>query len=137
MSLRPRSPSFEGTPATQDATAVLYWLLAHPGPGQVLKRQDGSRDGWGCRKSHPRGEAHFGGSARLVATDLLPDLHVVKADPTDNIYLATTLAGGARWVVSGNTRPLTPLDGYAGKRTVEPAVFLAELDAQTCVPTAA
>jgi predicted nucleic acid-binding protein len=55
----------------------------------------------------------------------------VKADPSDNACLATALAGGARWVVSGNTRHLTPLDGYAGLRIVGPAVFLAELDAQT------
>lgn len=27
------------------------------------------------------------------------------------------------------TRPLTPLDGWGGVRIVEPAVFLAELDA--------
>ena len=70
-------------------------------------------------------------SAHLVATDLLPDLDVVKVDPADNVYLATALAGGARWLVTGNTRHLTPLDGYASLRIVEPAVFLAELDAQT------
>lgn len=69
-------------------------------------------------------------SAHMVATDLLPAVDVVKADPSDNVYLATALAGGARWVVSGNTRHLTPLDGYAGLRIVGPAVFLAELDAQ-------
>jgi predicted nucleic acid-binding protein len=69
-------------------------------------------------------------SAHLVATDLLPAVDVVKADPSDNVSLATALAGGARWVVTGNTRHLTPLDGYAGLRIVEPAVFPAELDAQ-------
>ena len=69
-------------------------------------------------------------SAHMVATDLLPAVDVVKSDPSDNVYLATALAGGARWVVSGNTRHLTPLDGYAGLRIVGPAVFLAELDAQ-------
>ncbi len=69
-------------------------------------------------------------SAHMVATDLLPAVDVVKADPSDNVYLATALAGGARWVVSGNTRHLTPLDGYASLRIVEPAVFLVELDAQ-------
>lgn len=69
-------------------------------------------------------------SAHLVATDLLPAVDVVKADRSDNVYLATALAGGARWVVTGNTRHLTPLDDYAGLRVVEPAVFLAELDAQ-------
>jgi len=69
-------------------------------------------------------------SARMIATDLLPAIDVVKADPSDNVYLATALAGGARWLVTGNTRHLTPLDGYAGLRIAGPAVFLAELDAQ-------
>jgi putative PIN family toxin of toxin-antitoxin system len=69
-------------------------------------------------------------SAHMVATDLLPAIDVVKADPSDNVYLATALASGARWVITGNTRHLTRLDGYAGLRIVEPAVFLAELDAQ-------
>ena len=69
-------------------------------------------------------------SAHMVATDLLPAIDVVKAYPSDNVYLATALAGGARWVVTGNTRHLTRLDGYAGLRVVEPAAFLAELDAQ-------
>jgi putative PIN family toxin of toxin-antitoxin system len=66
-------------------------------------------------------------SAIMVPTDLLPAIDVVKADPSDNVYLATAIAGGARWVVTGNTRHLTPVDGYAGLRIVEPAVFLAEL----------
>jgi putative PIN family toxin of toxin-antitoxin system len=66
-------------------------------------------------------------SAHMVPTDLLPAIDVVKADPSDNVYLATAVAGGARWVVTGNTRHLTPLDGYAGLRVVEPSVFLAEL----------
>ncbi len=69
-------------------------------------------------------------AAIMVATDVLPALDVVKADPSDNVYLATALAGGARWVVTGNTRHLTPLDGYAGLRIVGPTVFLSELDAQ-------
>lgn len=68
-------------------------------------------------------------SAHMVPTDLLPALDVVEADPSDDVYLATALAGGARWVVTGNTRHLIPLDGYAGLRIVSPAVFLAELDA--------
>ena len=70
-------------------------------------------------------------SAHIVASDLLPSVDVVKTDPEDNVYLATALAGGARWVVTGNTRHLTPHDGYAGLRVVVPAVFLAELDAQS------
>ncbi len=66
----------------------------------------------------------------MAATDLLPSVGVGKADPTDNVQPATALAGGARWVVTGNTRHLTPLDAYAGLAIVEPAVFLAELDAR-------
>jgi predicted nucleic acid-binding protein len=58
----------------------------------------------------------------------------VSTVPTDNVYLATALAGGARWVVTGNTRHLTPLDGYAGLRIAVPAVFLAEQDAQADLP---
>jgi predicted nucleic acid-binding protein len=69
-------------------------------------------------------------SAHMLATDLLPEVDVVKPDPAGNVYLATALAGGARRVVTGNTRHLTPFDGYAGLRIVEPAVFLAELDAR-------
>jgi predicted nucleic acid-binding protein len=69
-------------------------------------------------------------SAQLVATDLLPEVDVLRADPTGNVYLATALAGGARWVVTGSSRHLTPLDGYAGLRVAVPAVFLAELNAQ-------
>ena len=68
--------------------------------------------------------------AHMVATDILPAVDVVKADPSYDVYPATALAGGARWVVSGNTRHLTPLDGYAGLRILSPAVFLGELDAQ-------
>ena len=41
------------------------------------------------------------------------------------------MAGGAPWVVTGNTRHLTPLDGCPGLRIVEPAAFLAELDLLT------
>ena len=69
-------------------------------------------------------------SAHMVATDLLPAVEVVKTDPADNVYLATALAGGARWVVTGDARHLAPHDGYAGLRIATPAVFLAELDAQ-------
>ena len=68
-------------------------------------------------------------SAHMVAVDMLPNIDVVKNDLSDNVYLATALAGGARWVVTGNTKHLTPLDGFAGLRIVEPSVFIAELNA--------
>jgi len=34
--------------------------------------------------------------AHMVATDILPAVDVVKADPSYNVYPATALAGGAR-----------------------------------------
>jgi len=55
---------------------------------------------------------------------------VIRAVLDCNVVITAALAGGARRVVTGNTRHLTRLDGYAGLRIVEPAVFLAELDAQ-------
>jgi hypothetical protein len=72
-----------------------------------------------------RARARQGYPDTKTSTRIQPAIEVVKADPSDNVYLATALAGGARWVVTGNTRP--PLDGYAGLRVVQPAVFLAEL----------
>jgi putative PIN family toxin of toxin-antitoxin system len=67
-------------------------------------------------------------AAHMVAADLLPAIDVVKADPTDNVYIATALAGGAKWIVTGDKRHLPPHDGYAGLRVVLPAQFLEMLD---------
>ncbi len=40
------------------------------------------------------------------------------------------VAGAPPGLVTGNSRHLTPVDGYAGIRIAVPAVFLAELDAR-------
>lgn len=138
--------------AVLDCNVVITAALTGGKCAELLarsRRQDGFQLVWSppivaeCLRviEYPRFAGRFRTDARLlvdramasaimVPTDLLPAIDVVKADPSDNVYLATAVAGGARWVVTGNTRHLTPFDGYAGLRVVEPAVFLAELDTQ-------
>jgi putative PIN family toxin of toxin-antitoxin system len=66
------------------------------------------------------------GIADLV-TSPLPPIQAVKDDPTDDLVIATALAGGAGWIVTGDRAHLLPLDPFAGVRIVEPAAFLARL----------
>ena len=66
--------------------------------------------------------------ADMVAQEMLPRLAVVKADPDDDLLLATALAGGASVVVSGDRRHLLPLGDFGGVRVVDPATFLIEID---------
>lgn len=47
----------------------------------------------------------------------------VKADPSDNIYLACAVEGKADFVVSGDSH-LRDLKAYQGIRIVDPAAFL-------------
>jgi putative PIN family toxin of toxin-antitoxin system len=69
---------------------------------------------------------HLAGAARLITSEL-PEVEAVAADPSDDIYLATALAGAARWLVTGDRRHLLPLGRFAGVRMVTPAAFLDEL----------
>lgn len=64
--------------------------------------------------------------ADLVSSPL-PPITAVKDDPTDDLVIATALAGGAGWIVTGDRAHLLPLDPFAGVRIVGPAEFLAEL----------
>lgn len=66
------------------------------------------------------------GAALMVTADL-PDVNGVPADPSDDVYLATALAGAAPWLVTGDRRHLLPLGRFAGVRIVPPAAFLTEL----------
>jgi hypothetical protein len=59
---------------------------------------------------------------------MLPRGAVVKADPDDDLLLATALAGGAAVVVSGDRRHLLSLGEFGGVRVVDPATFLIEID---------
>jgi len=51
------------------------------------------------------GRLHAAG-ADLVVPEMLPKLRVVKADPDDDLFLATALASGAQVLVSGDRRHL-------------------------------
>ncbi len=66
-------------------------------------------------------------AAALMVTADLPQVDAVPADPSDDVYLATALAGAAPWLVTGDRRHLLPLGRFAGVRIVPPAAFLAEL----------
>lgn len=70
--------------------------------------------------------AELAQTAELVSSPL-PPIAAVKDDPTDDLVLATALAGGAGWIVTGDRAHLLPLDPFAGVRIVGPAAFLAEL----------
>lgn len=73
--------------------------------------------------------AGLAAGAHMVAPDMLPRLRAVEADPDDDLFLATALAGGARVVVSGDRRHLLPLGTYAGVRILDCGKFLLELAA--------
>ncbi len=66
--------------------------------------------------------------ADMVAEEMLPRVAVVKADPDDDLLLATALSGGASVVVSGDPRHLLSLGEFAGVRVIGPATFLVEID---------
>lgn len=66
------------------------------------------------------------GAALMVTADL-PQVDAVPADPSDDVYLATALAGAAPWLVTGDRRHLLQLGRFAGVCIVTPAAFLAEL----------
>lgn len=64
--------------------------------------------------------------ANLVYGDL-PKIDAVHADPSDDVYLATALAGAAPVLVTGDRKHLLALREFAGVRIVTPSAFLAEL----------
>lgn len=55
------------------------------------------------------------------------EVSAVKADPSDDVYLGTALAGGAGHVVTLDRQHLIPLDGFRGLRILTPGDFLGEL----------
>jgi putative PIN family toxin of toxin-antitoxin system len=71
--------------------------------------------------------ARLAAGAEMVAPELLPRIRVVKGDPSDDLFLATAIAGGARVLVSGDRRHLLPLKEVMGVRIVDAATFAAEL----------
>lgn len=59
----------------------------------------------------------------VVATDLP---RMIPEDPSDNLVLATAVAGGAQYIVSGDDH-LHRLGEYSGIHIVSPTLFLAVL----------
>ena len=74
--------------------------------------------------------AGLAAGADMVSPELLPKLRAVKADPDDDLFLATALAGGAQVLVSGDRRHLLSMKEYAGVRIVAAADFLEEPEEQ-------
>jgi predicted nucleic acid-binding protein len=54
-------------------------------------------------------------------------LKVVKADPSDDVYLGTAVAGRASWLVTFDRRHLLPLDPFRGVRVLTPGEMLKAL----------
>jgi predicted nucleic acid-binding protein len=52
---------------------------------------------------------------------------VVAADPSDNVYLGTALAGRADFLATFDRRHLLPLDPFRGVRILRPGDVLRAL----------
>ncbi len=78
------------------------------------------------RVADPHGFIDDLAEATIMVTTDLPQVEAVRTDPSDDVYLATALAGAAGWVVSGD-RHLLALERFAGVKIVTPARFVEEL----------
>ena len=123
------SPS--GTPAKViRAAGVSFQLVWSPGiVAECLRVIDYPRVAKVLRRTGRAAQARevvlaLAAGADMVAHEMLPRLAVVKADPDDDLFLATALAGGASVVVSGDRRHLLPLGAFGGVRIIDPATFL-------------
>jgi len=106
---------------TPGIVAECLRVLAYPRIAKVLAptgRQEYAR----------RVVAGLAAGADMVSPELLPKLRAVKADPDDDLFLATALAGGAQILVSGDRRHLLSMREYAGVRIVGAADFLEKLE---------
>jgi putative PIN family toxin of toxin-antitoxin system len=66
--------------------------------------------------------------ATMVPPELLPALRVVQEDPDDDVLFGAAMAGGARFVVSGDAAVLA-VGNFAGVLVVSASEFLATLGA--------
>jgi putative PIN family toxin of toxin-antitoxin system len=55
-------------------------------------------------------------------------LHVVEADPDDDMFIECAVEGKADYLVSGNTKHLTNLKEYQGIQILTPAQFVLVLE---------
>jgi putative PIN family toxin of toxin-antitoxin system len=85
------------------------------------------------QKRHGWGEAQVDGFLErvrpaAVTTPGTSTLEEVPDDPSDEMYLACALEGGAQYIITGDQH-LLRLDPWRGIRIIPPAVFLeAELE---------
>jgi len=85
------------------------------------------------RKRYAYTEAHVAALSEglLAAAELvseLPDLSgTVPLDPKGDMIVATAVASGAAWLVTGDRRHLLALGRYGDVRIVTPRAFLEEL----------
>ena len=106
---------------TPDIVAECLRVLTYPRVAKVLapkRRQEYAR----------QVVAELAAGADMVSPQMLPKLRAVKADPDDDLFLATALAGGAQILVSGDRRHLLAMREFAGVRIIDAAAFLAELE---------
>jgi len=87
---------------------------------RILKRLEG-REGDGRAVL-----ANLVAVAHMVTTELPTELGVVRDDPDDDVLFGTALAGGARFIVSGDAAVLA-VGNFAGVMVVSAAEFLATL----------
>lgn len=71
--------------------------------------------------------ARLAALAELVPPERLPRVRAIKDDPSDDLFVATALAGGASVLVSGDRRHVLPLREYGGVRFIDAATFASEL----------
>jgi putative PIN family toxin of toxin-antitoxin system len=71
--------------------------------------------------------ARLSAGAEIVEPALLPAIQVVAGDPSDDLLIATALAGRASVLVTGDRKHLLSLGSFSGIRIVEVASFAQEL----------
>jgi putative PIN family toxin of toxin-antitoxin system len=69
----------------------------------------------------------LGTGAEIVAPDLIPAIRIVDGDPSDDLLIATALAGRASVLVTGDRKHLLAMQEFAGVRILDPAAFAREL----------
>jgi len=62
----------------------------------------------------------------MELVDVPGELHIVDADPDDDVIVECAVVGAATWIVSGD-RHLLALGSYAGIEAISPAELLARL----------
>jgi len=97
--------------------AECYRILSAPRLARALK---------GREEQARAVVAGLAAGASMVAPELLAAVRVVPEDPDDDVLFGTALAGGAKFVVSGDAAVLA-VGHFAGVQVVSAAQLLATL----------